>query len=214
MKHVIIIDKHKIVREGIKAIINKKENLTVAGESGNHAEMLELCMKRAIDLAIIDPSKVDGNGIRVIGKFRQNYPDTKILVLTEASDRNLQDIIEADVDGYLLKDSGDKELLKAIEVIFKGEKFYSNGITRRVVNDYVKSQDKKNFRGDPNILTEREREILTYICKEYTNQEIAEKLSISVRTVDSHRRNLLQKTGARNTAGLVSFAIKHKLFQT
>lgn len=213
MKHVIIIDSHKIFREGVKAILNSKTDLDIVGESEDATEMLDLCGKESVDIVIVDPKRVKPDGITIIDEIHKNNPAVKILVLTEADYNDLQNIINADVAGYVLKDSGEKELLKAIDTIRKGENYYSNEITRRVVSDYVKKRNEKVYKGDPGVLTEREREVLLYICREYTNQEIAEKLSISVRTVDSHRRNLLQKTGARNTAGLVSFAIKHKLYQ-
>lgn len=212
--NIIIIDSHKIVREGIKAILESNPAYHVVGDSGRAEQMLELCAQKAIDLVIIDPQCPDFSSAEQIKEINTQHPSTKILVLSELADRDfIQEMVNSDIAGYLSKSSGKRELFKAIDRILRGENYYSNELTQKIVKDYVKSHAGRKHSGDPDSLTEREIEVLCFICREHTNQEIADELSISVRTVDSHRRNLLQKTGARNTAGLVRFAMEHKLFR-
>jgi DNA-binding NarL/FixJ family response regulator len=119
-------------------------------------------------------------------------------------------MIEAGASGYILKSSDKIELVDAITRILEGKHYFSNDATQSVMMDLVKGKTEKD-ETDPGNVTDREKEVLELIVQQHTNQEIADKLHISTRTVDAHRRNLLQKTGAKNTAGLVTYAIKHDL---
>ena len=157
------------------------------------------------------------DGVTATSKILDKCPDTRIIALSmlEGSGK-IREIIRAGADGYLFKNSGKAELLTALQAISQGQHYFSEEAGLSILKNDIEDGDpdsKKNT-GEPGtkareLLTEREREVLELICREFTNAEIADKLFISVRTVDAHRRNLLQKTGARNTAGLVRFAMNH-----
>lgn len=138
-------------------------------------------------------------------------PDIKILALTMSNDdSHIRQMIQAGASGYIMKSAGRQELTKAIQEVMEGKHYFSDQATQSIMMDLIKNKGKSSA-PEPIHITEREEEVLQMIVKEFTNQEIAEKLYISPRTVDAHRRNLLQKTGARNTAGLVKYAFKHGL---
>lgn len=208
--NILIADSHKIVRDGIIAMLESNKEFTVA-EAGTEKKILEICQSREINLIILDVNMPEMNGIELIRKLKKKNPEIKILALTSSFEKQqIRLMVQEGASGYLLKNSGRKELLEAIHTILDGSFYFSNEVTLSVMQNLNRPGAQK---GDPHSLTGRELEILGYIVREYTNPEIAEKLSISVRTVDAHRRNLLQKTGARNTAGLVRYALKNKLVE-
>jgi DNA-binding NarL/FixJ family response regulator len=210
---ILLVDDHEIVRDGIRLLLEDEIGFEIVGEAENGHKALETCEKKDIDLAIMDINMPEMNGIEATEEIKSEYPDIKVLALTMMDeDEHIRKMIEAGASGYILKSSDREELLEAITTILEGRHYFSDDTTQRVMMDLVKSSTKKND-PDPDQITPREREILELIVKEYTNQQIADKLHISVRTVDAHRRNLLQKTDAKNTAGLVTYAIRYNLVE-
>lgn len=209
---ILLADDHNIIRDGIKALLEDAGNLEIHAEAETGEEALEICRSQPIDLVIMDINMPGMEGIEATRLIKEEFPDIKVLALTMLhEEEHIRRMIEAGASGYILKSSGTEEMRKAIETVLKGENYFSEDAKQSVMQDLVGSGGKKRS-GDPTDLTDRELEVLELICREYTNPEIAEELYISVRTVDAHRRNLLQKTGARNTAGLVRYAMEHKLF--
>jgi DNA-binding NarL/FixJ family response regulator len=154
------------------------------------------------------------NGIDATERIKKKQPDVKVLALTMLSeDQHIKKMIKAGASGYILKSSGKEELIKAITTIMDGKHYFSDEATQSILQELVQPSVSKNRDADEVNITDRELEVLKLIVNEFTNQEIADKLYISVRTVDTHRRNLLQKTGAKNTAGLVKYAIKNNLLE-
>jgi DNA-binding NarL/FixJ family response regulator len=148
------------------------------------------------------------------GQIKEKFPDVKVLALTMSNDDlHIRQMIQAGASGYIMKSAGRSELKEAILSIMNGKHYFSDEATHSIMMDLVKGKGKASSSEVVHI-TDRELEILELIIKEYTNQEIAEKLYISSRTVDAHRRNLLQKTGARNTAGLVKYAFQHNIISS
>lgn len=211
---ILITDDHKIIRDGIKSMLEDKHGFEVVAEAGNGKEAVDLCGKHYIDLVIMDINMPELNGIEATRQIKEQYPQVKVLALTMMKeDEHIRQMIQAGASGYILKNSGNEELIEAIGAVMEGQHYFSNEATYSIMMDLVETGGKrKNTTGDPNDLTDRELEVLELISYEYTNHEIADKLNISVRTVDAHRRNILQKTGARNTAGLVRFAMENDLF--
>lgn len=210
--NILVADNLKIVRDGICAMLKETPNYKICGEAQSASQLLDLLTKQQADLMIVDMEILNTSEVDLLNQIRKDYPNTKILVLSSTFGRShLKKIVDAQIAGYILKKSGKKVLLEAIKTIIKGKEYYGSEITEQVIKNYIGSDLSKNNQKNPNALTPREKEVLDFICQEFTNQEIAEKLHISVRTVDAHRRNLLQKTGARNTAGLVRYAIEHDL---
>lgn len=203
---ILIVDDHAMIRDGIKSILNEQEDLCVIGEASNGKIALELIDDFEINLVIMDINMPIMNGIECTHIIKEKYPSVKVLTLTMYDEElYLAKMMEAGAVGYILKDSGRDELLKSIYAIIEGKHYFSPEITINVIKELTNPSKSKKIVKNP--LTSREQEILDLIVKEFSNQEIAEKLSISIRTVDAHRRNLLEKTHSRNTAGLVKFAL-------
>lgn len=211
---IAVVDDHEIVRDGVKMLLEDEPGLQVAFEAETGKEAVELCKKEEPDLVIMDITMPEMDGIQATKIIKNNYPDIKILALTMLSeDQHIRKMIKAGASGYILKSSGKNELIKAINSIMEGNHYFSDGATKAILQELVNPVVTKSKDDDEVNITERELEVLKLIVDEYTNQEIAEELFVSVRTVDAHRRNLLQKTGVKNTAGLVKYALKNKLFQ-
>ncbi len=210
---ILLVDDHYIVRDGIRMLLEDEIGFEIVEEAENGTKAIEACKNKDIDLAIIDINMPEMNGIEATEVIKEEHPDIKVLALTMMDeDEHIRKMIEAGASGYILKSSDREELIEAITTILDGRHYFSDDTTQRVMMDLVQSGKKKE-EPDPDQITSREREVLELIVKEYTNQQIADELHISVRTVDAHRRNLLQKTDAKNTAGLVTYAIRHNLVE-
>lgn len=213
MTHVKIAlaDDHKIVRDGIKTMLESQPEIDVVVEASNGNEILEKLEDKLVDLVIMDISMPEKDGIQATKELKEKHPNIKVLALTMSNDDlHIRQMIQAGASGYIMKSAGRKDLKDAIETIMNGKHYFSDEATQSIMMDLVKGKGKSTTM-DAVHITDRELEILELIVQEFTNQEIAEKLFISSRTVDAHRRNLLQKTGARNTAGLVKYAFQHNL---
>jgi len=209
--NILLVDDHDIVRDGIRSLLEDQIGFNIVAEAENGRQALERCEDHKIDLALMDINMPELDGIKATELINEQHPEIKVLALTMMDEnQHIRQMIEAGASGYILKNSDKDELLDAITAILEGRHYFSDDTARRVMMDLVKSDDQSQH-SDPADLTDREKEVLELIVKEHTNQEIADKLYISIRTVDSHRRNLLQKTGAKNTAGLVTYAIRHNL---
>ena len=209
--NILLVDDHDIVRDGIRMLLEDEVGFGIEAEAENGEEAIDACKEHDIDLIIMDISMPGMNGIEATEKIKESSPDIKVLALTMMDeDQHIRQMIEAGASGYILKSSDKIELVDAITTILEGKHYFSNDATQSVMMDLVKGTDEKD-ETDPGNITDREKEVLELIVQQHTNQEVADKLHISTRTVDAHRRNLLQKTGAKNTAGLVTYAIKHNL---
>lgn len=210
---ILLADDHHLVRDGIMSLLEDEIGFKVIAEAENGLKAIEACKEHDIDLVVMDISMPEMNGIEATKRIKEEFPDIKVLALTMMDeDEHIRKMIEAGASGYILKSSDREEFIEAITTVLDDRHYFSNDAAHSVMMDLVKgkgSSAKKNT--DPAQLTSREKEVLELIVKEYTNQQIADELYISVRTVDAHRRNLLQKTGANNTAGLVTYAIRHNL---
>jgi DNA-binding NarL/FixJ family response regulator len=208
---ILLADDHKIVRDGIKLMLESQAGIDVAAEASNGSEVLNILKDTPIDLVIMDINMPEMDGIAATKQIKATNSDVKVLALTMSNDDlHIRQMIQAGASGYIMKSAGRSELKDAILSIMDGKHYFSDEAAHSIMMDLVKGKGKSSST-DLVHITDRELEILELIIKEYTNQEIAEKLFISSRTVDAHRRNLLQKTGARNTAGLVKYAFQHNI---
>jgi DNA-binding NarL/FixJ family response regulator len=214
IKTILLVDAHKILRDGIKSLLEDRLNYLVIAQAGTAEDALEMLKTVEVDLIISDMNMGAMEEINYIKQLMSHHSHTPVLILTSIDKpEQIRSCIQAGVKSYLLKSCGKEELLQAIEAIKKEQTYFIDTVTRIVMRDLAKAHPWKSTHKKHIPLTNRELSILELILKEYTNQEIAHKLFISVRTVDAHRRNMLEKTGARNTAGLVKFALEHKLFK-
>lgn len=215
IKNILLVDEHTLIRDGIKSLLKNQISYRVVAEADSAEKALDVLKKVEVDLLIMDISESTMDGIIYIKQITNQYRNTHCLILTTLDEAgHIRNFIQAGVKGYILKSSGKEELLKAIEATIHGENYFSEVVSRIIMMDLVNTTQLKGSQKNQVPLTDRELDILELIVKEYTNQEIADKLIISIRTVDAHRRNLLDKIGARNTAGIVKYAIENKLLKS
>lgn len=212
MIKIMVADDHRVFREGIVSILEHNDEIEVVAQARDGKEVLEKLSETAPDLILMDISMGSAGGIETTRMVKEQYPNVKILVLSMHSESSyIVKMLEAGASGYLLKDAGSRELINAIKAVAEGHSYFSSQVSATLVGQLLEKGKKTAERKEGIPLTRREVEILKLIAGEYSNPEIAEKLFISIRTVDTHRRNLLEKLGVKNTAGLVKYAIKHGL---
>lgn len=208
---IVLADEHLLFRQGMKRIINAMPEMRVVGEASDGQEAIELVRKLLPDLAILDISMPKLSGIEACREIRLLFPDVKILVLTMHKDREyLYQAISAGAQGYLLKEDSDEELFAAIGTIRKGAIYVTKALAGVVSTD-ISALFRGGERHLPRSLTAREREVLKFICEGKSNSEVAEVLRISVRTVETHRANMMNKLDLKNTAELVRYAVQNGL---
>lgn len=210
---ILLVDDHKMIREGIKSFLEEHDKYNVCLEAENGLDAIEKYESDQVDLIITDIMMPEMDGIDMTIELLKQYPDIKIIALTMLNENHhIKQMLKAGVMGYLLKNCSEEELISAIDMVMSGNKYYSQEVTDIIMNDLSGDKKPKQRLSVEIPLTARELEILRLICKEYTNKEISEELFIGMRTVDAHKRNLLEKTGCRNVAGLVVYALERRLF--
>ena len=212
---VFLVDDHKLIRDGIKAHFNNDDRFQVVGEASNGKEAIEKLENSPADVVLMDVNMDIMDGIECTTQLKNDHPEIKVLALTMlAENKHIKEMLKAGAVGYLLKNSTEAEIKQCIISVKSGMPFYSPEVMQTVMNNLGAPvlAKKKVSRFEPVIqLSEREKEVLVLVIKEFSNQEIADKLYISKRTVDAHKRNLLEKTGAKNVAGLVIYALNHNI---
>jgi len=211
-RKIVIAEDHTILRAGLRALLSGQNGLEVIGEAGDGREAIRKVDTLQPDLLLIDLSMPKLNGIDAIREIKSQHPEIKIIVLTvHKSEEYIIAALQAGANGYMLKDASQNELLLAIDYVINGKTFLSPSISDKVV-DAVLNTDKKDKPGVAfDNLTAREREILKLVAEGNTNKKIAEHLCISLKTVEKHRSNLMQKLDLRNTAALTAYAIAKKM---
>lgn len=213
MIKVLIADDHKVFRDGIISILEGEEDMEVVGEVGDGKAVIELLETVQTDVILMDITMGDAGGIETSMIIKNKFPGIKILALSMHDESTyIVKMLEAGAKGYLLKNAGGKEMVRAIRVVNEGNTYYSGEVSATIIDHLTKgTKPKQKKEGIP--LSKRELEVLELIAEEFTNPEIAEKLFISIRTVDTHRRNLIEKLGVKNTAGLVKYAIRNGIIE-
>jgi DNA-binding NarL/FixJ family response regulator len=204
---IVIADDHRLLRQGVKKIIEERPDLKVIGEANDGIELLGLLKKLSPDMAIVDISMPNLEGIEATREIRFSLPHIKILMLTMHKDADhLAQAISAGVDGYILKEDADTELYSAIDTIRQGEHYISPLLSREVKDSFIQVLQRPN--GSPSEeLTPREGEVLVLIAQAKSSKEIAGLLNISVRTAENHRKNIMKKLGLKKNIQLVRYAI-------
>ncbi|MFY9151612.1 MAG: response regulator transcription factor [Prolixibacteraceae bacterium] len=210
-RKVIIVDDHTLFRNGLRILINNMEDYQVVAEAANGKQFLEQLQNELPDLVLMDISMPVMDGIEASTIAHELYPELKIITLSMYGEEDYYyKMVNAGVKGFVLKNSDIREVKTALDVIYEGGSFFSSELLQNLVNSLKSSSKSKEFHTE---LSEREMEILILICQGMSNQEIADKLFISKRTVDKHRANILEKSESKNTAQLVVYAIKNKLVE-
>jgi DNA-binding NarL/FixJ family response regulator len=207
---IIIADDHQLFRNGLKILLNSFPEFEVTGEASNGKEFLELLKTVQADIALMDINMPEMDGIEATRKGIKINPSVSVIALSMYGEEEYYyKMVDAGAKGFLLKDSDISEVKEAILAVVKGGSYFSQELLYHVIQK-IKHREQETKSAN---LSKREREILAKICEGLSNQEIAEALFISKRTVDKHRANLLGKTNSKNTASLILFAIKNKLIE-
>lgn len=203
--NVLIVDDHKIIRDGIRSMLIDERDIVIVGEEENGNAALKTLGSKEVDVVLSDISMPVMGGSELTKNINEFHPNVKVLILSmHEEEQYIKDLIDHGASGYILKNTGASELIKAIRTVAEGKNFFSN----EVYSTLIMGNNKKANTTDVIQLTKREIEVLKLISNEMKNHEIAEALFVSIRTVDTHRRNLLQKLNVKNTAGLVRYAVK------
>ncbi len=205
---VFVVDDHDLIGIGIKQLFSKTENVKLAGFANSGKEALEKFQLLKPDITILDVYLPDINGSDLIKKIKKNNPSAKIIIHSAYVESNtVVKCFKNGAMGYVPKDSKPKDLLEAIYTVSQGSHYSKGKVSDLLINNYLRNKGKKN------ILTKRETDITIAVCKGFTNQKIAEQYNISVRTVEAHKANLMNKLKVKNTAELVVYAIKNNIYK-
>ncbi len=204
---LLIADDHRVLLDGLVSLLKKEKNFEIAATAENGRQVIEYVNKTDFDICLLDISMPEVDGIEAAKWIMKNKPLTKIIILTTHDEEEIiGEMLHLGVAGYLLKNSTRQELVYAINRVMSGKSFFNEEVSDAVIKGYTQSIEKRNNPVEVVMLTNREKEIVQLLAKEYTNDKIAEELHISYRTVETHRKNVMQKTGAHNLAGLLKYA--------
>ena len=225
---ILLADDHDLLRQGLKLLFESQDDIHVIGEARTGRAAIEQTKQLAPDVVVMDISMADIDGLEACQQIRRSYPDTQVLILTmHESEEYFLQALRIGAAGYLVKKAAPSELSTAVRTIAQGEVYLYPGLAKALIRAYVSTQSQTSARNIPHkehkrekslslaqaltILTPRELEILTLVAAGHTNQEIADKLIISIKTVQAHRANVMEKLGLHNITHLVRFAIHHGL---
>ncbi len=205
---VFLTDDHTILREGIRTLLQKVPDIEVVGEAGDGGEAVTKVEQLVPDVVLMDITMPGMSGLEATRQIKQKYPQVKVLILTiHETNQYLSQMLQAGASGYVVKTTANSELISAIRAVHQGDVYLYPSITRMLVEDYLQrvkgGEERTSYEG----LTNREREILALIAEDKKNKEIADLLGISVRTVQAHRTNIMDKLGAHDRTELVKYAI-------
>lgn len=209
---VLLVDDHKMFRAGIRALMSSQRDMEVVAEASTGEEALELVSTLSPDVVLLDIGLPGMGGVEVARSIREEHPKVQVLALT-AHDRPeyFFEILRAQAAGYVLKEAAPSELFTAVRAAYRGEAYFYPTVARKLLNDYLRRAASGEERDSYDGLTPREREVLKLIAEGYSNRDIAERLVISVNTVEVHRTRLMRKLDLHKRADLVKYAIRSGL---
>lgn len=207
---ILLADDHAVLRDGVRMILETNPGFEVVGTADNGADAVALAQSLQPDIAVLDVAMPEINGLEATREIRACCPETEVIILSmHEGEDYLREALRAGAAGYVLKRAAAKELVGAIRAVRRGESYLDPALTRTLISDYVRKVD----RGDtpPDTLTERELEVLRLVAEGLTNRQIALQLNISIKTVQSHRANLMDKLNLHDRTELVRYAIRRGL---
>ncbi len=213
MTNILIADDHAMFADGISSILDTEADINVIGKCLDGPSVLEFLKTNKVDVLLLDVNLPGMSGIDVCKTVTAKHPEVKVIAISMFNEESfVTEILNNGAKGYVLKNTGRDELLKAINTVLTGKSYFSDDVTETIMKGLMNQRtgSKKTKKELPKI-SRREKEVLDLIVKEHTTQEIANKLFISLKTVESHRSNLLAKMNARNTAGLVRITMENNL---
>jgi DNA-binding NarL/FixJ family response regulator len=213
MLSILLADDHRMMRDGLRMLINAQPDMEVIGEADNGRKAVLLALQLRPNIVVMDVSMPELNGLKATEELKSKCPEMKILTLTRHTDDGyLQLLLEAGASGYVLKQSASDELVRAIRAVGAGKTYLDPSITEQVVSNVI---GRRAARGSPAAakLSQREEEVLHFIAWGYLNKEIASRLKISIKTVETHKTNAMQKMGMKSRIDIVRFALLHGWLQ-
>ncbi|HEX2628265.1 MAG TPA: response regulator transcription factor [Chitinophagaceae bacterium] len=211
---LLIADDHRVLLDGLVSLLKTEPNFEVSATAHDGQQVIELLSQAAYDICLLDISMPVFDGIETARQVIKKYPSTKVIILTTHDEEQIiAEMLYIGVSGYLLKSSTRQELVEAINRVMKGKLYFSETVNETMLRSYANELERKKRPEEKVMLTQREKEIIQLLAREYTNERIANALHISYRTVETHRKNIMQKTKAHNLAGLIRFAYSKGLIQ-
>jgi DNA-binding NarL/FixJ family response regulator len=209
---IILADDHAVVRKGLRYLLEGQANHTVAGEAADGREAVRLCAELKPDVAVVDVAMPGLNGIDATAQIVKANPSVAVVILSMYSDETyILRALSAGARGYLLKDSAEEDLLRAVETVAEGRPFFSPVIAQTILEDYLRQMQMRGVQDSYDLLTDREKEVLQLLAQGKSNKDVAAILDLSPYTVETHRNRLMQKLNLHNTAELVLYAVRKKL---
>jgi DNA-binding NarL/FixJ family response regulator len=210
---LFLVDDHEVVRDGIKALLSEFEDVVITGESDTAERAIHLIKQSNPDIVLLDIGLKDVSGLELCQQLSRDMPHIKVIMLTMYNtEEYIFNAIKSGAVGYLPKTISRAELIDAIRKVMSGEEFFASSISSIILKSYIRQVHHQQSSADQK-LTPREAEILRFFAEGLTNPQIAEKLFISVRTVESHKNHIMQKFGLKSTVDLIKFALKSKIIQ-
>lgn len=214
MTRILLADDHGIVRQGLRAVLSRDPSFEVVGESSDGREAVRLADTLQPDVVIMDISMPQLNGIEAAKQILKSSSRVSVIMLSMHSDETyIIRALSAGVKGYLLKESAEVDLVRAVQTVAQGKPFFSPAVTSALLEDYMRSMQQRNLKDSYDLLTEREQEVLQLLAEGKSNKEAAAVLDVSTNTIETHRTNLMQKLGLHNTAEIVLYAVRKKIIQ-
>jgi two-component system, NarL family, response regulator NreC len=209
---IVVADDHGIVRKGLRFILDRQEDMEVIGEASDGREVVRLAADLRPHVIVMDIAMPNLNGIDASAQILRADPQIKVVILSMYADEEfLIRALTSGVKGYLLKDSAELDLVRAVRSVVSGKSYFSPAIAQTLAEDYLRQLKNRNLEDSFELLTEREKEILQLVAEGKSNKEVASILDISPYTVDTHRTHLMQKLNLHNTAEIVLYAVRKKL---
>ena len=210
---LVLVDDHALVRAGLRALLSEMPGVSVVAEAGDGREALQLIREHKPDIALLDISLPGLNGLEVAARVAKEHPATRVIILSmHGDDESVRRALTAGAAGYLLKNSDRSELELALRTVARGNAWLSPAVTQKVVTAFAEGA-RSSAQGAFEVLTPRQREVLQLIAEGHSNKEIAGRLSLSPKTVETHRTELMERLGIHGVAGLVRYAIHIGLVQ-
>lgn len=210
---MVIADDHKIFRDGFKVLLKKQDKVKLIGEAADGMELVQVVTALQPDVVITDIKMPGTDGVKACKIIRQEFPHIPVIALSMFNDDNLVlDMFDAGAAGYLLKNTNKEELLQAITAVLEGENYFAAATSLKLAKRIASSSRIKDTPEPEIVWPEKQLEVIRLICEQLSSKEIAARLNVSVRTVETHRIRIHEKTKTRNSVGIAIYAIKNKLF--
>ena len=209
---ILLADDHGIVRKGLRFLLERQQGIEVVGEAGNGREAVKMASELVPDIIIMDIAMPQLNGIEATAQIVKRSPEIGIIILSMYADEGyVLRALSAGAKGYLLKDSAETDLVRAVQVVAHKRPFFSPAISQTLLNDYLGQLQRQGLQESYDLLTDREKEILQLLAEGRSNKEVANLLDLSVYTVETHRKNIMLKLNLHSTAEIVLYAVRKRI---